>query len=218
MHYKKTELKRMPLKLQFFAGEGEGDGAGEIDGGGSGAGGEGNTPTFDELLASGHQAEFDRRVQKAVNPAVTKAQETRRVMTDDKISEAEKLAKMTAQEKKEYLQNKKEKELEERERTLATNELKATAKNTLSEKKLPLELAEVLNYTDAESCSKSITAIESAFQNAVEAAVNERLKGGEPLKKSTGGNLTYTHEQVSKMSPEEINKNWDAISASMKTW
>lgn len=214
MFMKEMELlNKMPLNLQFFA-EGEGDGAGGDDGGGAGD----DAPTFDELLAAGHQAEFDRRVQKAVTTAVTNAQEKWRVMTDDKISEAEKLAKMTAQEKKDYLQNKREKELDEREKTLATNELKATAKNTLAEKNLPLELADVLNYTDAESCNKSIAAIETAFQSAVEAAVNERLKGGEPPRKATGGNTVFTKEQVSAMTPEEINKNWDAISASMRTW
>lgn len=224
MRNKTTELLKkrvhfkVPMNLQLFAGEGEGHGGGSGDGDGSGSGEEsGGTLTFDEMLAAGHQAEFDRRVQKAVTTAVTNAQEKWRVLTDDKVSEAEKLAKMTAQEKAQYLQNKKEKELADKEENLTKRELMAEAKNTLTEKKLPLELAEVLNYTDADSCNKSITAIEKAFQTAVEAAVNERLKGKEPPKKATGG-AVFTKEQVNTMSTEEINKNWDAISASMKGW
>jgi hypothetical protein len=63
-------------------------------------------------------------------------------------------------------------------------ELQATAKNALAEKELPLELAELLDYTDAEACNKSIDALDLAFRNAVADAVKERLKGAEPMKKA----------------------------------
>lgn len=196
----------MPLSIQFFAEEG-GDGSGD-DGDGAGDGSEGDDggkgdegdkkPTFDELMAAGHQAEFDRRVQKAITTAVTNAQEKWRVMTDDKVSEAEKLAKMTAAERTEYLQQKKEKELAAKEAEITKRELMAEAKNTLTEKNIPLELAEVLNYTDADSCNKSISAIEKAFQSAVEKAVEERLKGGEPPKRASGNEEKALEEQIAK--------------------
>lgn len=210
------EMRRLPLNLQFFA-EGDGAGADGGDGSGAGTGGEQNQ-TFDEILAAGHQAEFDRRMNKAIETAVKNAQDKWKLMTDDKVSEAEKLAKMTAQEREKYQQKKREAELDERERVLVTKELKATAMKTLAEKSLPLGLAEVLNYADAESCNASITAVEKAFQDAVENAVNERLKGGETIKKTEGGLQAYTKEQVSAMSTDEINKNWAAISESMKNW
>lgn len=187
---------RIPMNLQFFAeggdgGTGDGAGADGGNGGGSGTGGsdgggqEGNEPlSFEDFLKrEGNQAEFDRRVQKAVNTAVSNAQKKWEALTDDKLSEAEKLAKMTKEEKAEYLQKKKESELSEREAAITRKELMAEAKNTLTEKKLPVGLAEVLNYTDAESCNKSIAAVEKAFQEAVEAAVEERLKGGKPPKR-----------------------------------
>ena len=89
---------KVPMNLQLFAEDGDGAGAGEGNGGGSGegTGGEGdNPPSFDDFLKTGsNQAEFDRRVQKAVNTAVTNAQEKWQALTDDKLSEAEKLAKM----------------------------------------------------------------------------------------------------------------------------
>ena len=65
--------------LQLFTEPG-GDGGGSREGDGAGAGGNpgnsGNTTmSFDEFLAlEGNQSEFDRRVQKAVNTAVTNAQ------------------------------------------------------------------------------------------------------------------------------------------------
>lgn len=209
---------RIPMNLQLFA---EGDAGSEGDPGGEGSGGEGgNEPqSFDDFLSGeGNQAEFDRRVQAAVSAAVNAAQERWKIITDDKVSEAEKLAKMTKEEKAEYLRQQQEKSLADREAEITKRELMAEAKNTLAEKKLPVGLAEVLNYADADSCKKSIEAVEKAFQEAVQTAVEERLKGGAPPKKApeTGG--TFTEDEVKNMTPEEINKNWDAISKSMASW
>ena len=186
----------IPMKLQIFAEGGEnGDGAGAEDGNGGGSGMDtsgGTDPkpvSFDDFLkGDGNQAEFDRRVQKAVNTAVTKAQQKWQALADENLSEAEKLAKMTKEEKAQYLQPKKEKELINREAEITRKELMAEAKNTLVEKKLPAGLADVLNYADADSCSKSISAVEKAFQEAVETAVQDRLKGGKPPKKAPENN------------------------------
>lgn len=192
---------KLPMNLQFFADGGDGAGADGSNGGGSGEGaggdgGAGSAISFDDFLKTGsNQSEFDRRVQKAVNTAVANAQEKWQALTDDKLSEAEKLAKMTKEEKADYLQKKKEKELSDREAAITRKELMAEAKNTLAEKNLPAGLAEVLNYADAESCNKSIAAVEKAFQAAVEAAVQERLKGGTPPKKAPG---TNTQEALEK--------------------
>ena len=192
---------KIPMNLQFFAESGDGAGADGGNGGGSGEGsggdgGAGSAISFDDFLKTGsNQSEFDRRVQKAVNTAVKNAQEKWQALTDDKLSEAEKLAKMTKEEKADYLQKKKEKELSDREAAITRKELMAEAKNTLAEKNLPAGLAEVLNYTDADSCNKSITAVEKAFQAAVEAAVQERLKGGIPPKKAPE---TNTQEALEK--------------------
>lgn len=193
---------KIPMRLQFFA---EGDGAGVEGGNGGGSGSEGNAGTdtpmsFDDFLkGEGNQAEFDRRVQKAINTAVANEKQKWQVMTDDKLSEAEKLAKMTKEEKAEYLHKKQEKELEDREAAVTRKELMAEAKNTLAEKHLPVSLADVLNYTNADECNKSITAVEKAFQEAVEAAVNERLKGGKPIKKAPDTDNTDLAKEVERL-------------------
>ena len=182
---------KVPMRLQIFA-EGDGAGAGDDGNGGgaggdngSGEGGEDTPPSFDDFLKTGdNQAEFDRRLQKAINTAVTNEQKKWQAMTDDKLSEAEKLAKMTEEEKTKYLQQKREKNLTDREAAVTRKELMAEAKNTLASDNLPVELAEVLDYTDADSCMKSMEKVKSAFQKAVEAAVEEKLKGGKPPKKA----------------------------------
>ena len=141
------------------------------------------------------QAEFDRRVQKAVNTAVTKAQEKWQALADDKLSEAEKLAKMTKEEKAQYMQQKREKELTDREAAITRKELMAEAKNNLASDGLPQELAEVLDYSDADTCKKSMEKVKEVFQRAVETAVEEKLKGGKPPKKAPGGDAQKALEE-----------------------
>ena len=194
---------KVPMNLQLFAEGGDGAGADGGNGGGSGedAGGEGGAggdtpPSFDDFLKTGgNQAEFDRRVQKAVNTAVTKAQEKWQALADDKLSEAEKLAKMTKEEKAQYMQQKREKELTDREAAITRKELMAEAKNTLASDGLPQELAEVLDYSDADTCKKSMEKVKEVFQRAAETAVEEKLKGGKPPKKAPGGDAQKALEE-----------------------
>lgn len=202
---KKIEMKRrkLPLNLQFFAGDD--DGAEGGNGGGddakdtTGTEGETTPPTFDDLLRGGHQAEFDRRVQQSITTALTKQKGKYEALMDDKLSEAEKLAKMSKDEKQEYMQKKHEKELLDREAAITRRELSAEAKNALAEKKLPVELADILNYTDADTCKTSIEAVEKAFQKSVEAAVEEKLKGGKPLTKAPEEGGVSEEEKILKI-------------------
>lgn len=152
--------------------------------------------SFDDLLKNkDYQAEFDRRVQKALGTA----KEKWTALMDDKLSEADKLAKMNKEEKAEYLRQKQEKTLKDREVAITRRELMAEAKNTLAEKKLPVGLAEVLNYADADACNKSIEAVEKAFQEAVQTAVEEKLKGGTPPKKAPSGGDDDLAKQVESL-------------------
>jgi len=194
MRYKvfRGMMCRIPLNLQLFAeGGGIGDGGGNGGGGtgdGSGNGGDGEGTggklSFEDFLKDGNQDEYDRRVQAAIDAAVEKEKAKWEALEDDKLSEAEKLAKMTKEEKAQYLAQKREKELIDREAAVTRKELMAEARNTLSEKGLPLELAEILNYKDADACRASMETVQKAFQKAVEAAVEEKLKGGKPPKKA----------------------------------
>lgn len=201
----RAEARRGSFKmnLQFFAEGGDGAGAKGGNGGGSREVTEKNENlSFDEFLkGEGNQAEFDRRVNKAIETAIANAQEKWRVLTDDKLSEADKMARMTKEEKAQYMQQKRDKELTDREAAITKRELMAEAKNMLAEKNLPTELAGVLNYADADSCKKSIEAMEKAFQKAVQAAVEERLKGDKPPKKAR--EVTVTKEEYQKMGYSE---------------
>lgn len=204
MKYPNDEL--IPMNLQLFAedaADNGGDGAGEgIDNAAGAEGAHEDKPqekppkTFEEILSNkDYQAEFDRRVQKALETQRSKLE----VLFDEKATEAEKLAKMTEKEKAQYLQQKKEKEMADREAAITKRELAAEAKNTLAEKKLPVSLAEMLNYSDADACKQSIEAVEKAFKEAVEASVEERLKGDKPLKKAPSQDDTDLAKQVENL-------------------
>lgn len=219
---------KMPMNLQIFA-EGEesgagggvgGSGSGDAGGasGAAGSGGEGGaTPqSFDDFLKDPkNQAEFDRRVEKALNTSRTKMQADIEAKMAEVRTEAEKMAKMNAEQKAQYEREKQIKDLTDREAAITKRELMATAKEQLVDKGLPITLASVLNYTNAEECTASIDAVSKAFQEAVEKTVNERLAGGKPPKKAETKTI-YSMDQIKNMSADEINKNWEAVQEAMK--
>ena len=209
---------KLPMNLQFFAepdgnGGGAGGGAGDAGGAaggdngdqgaaGAGEGGEGNrgTQSFDDFLKNpANQSEFDKRVAKALETQRGKMQSEIQTQIENARTEAEKLAKMNAEQKAQYEKEKKEAELAKRESDITKRELTATAKETLSEKGLPISLSAVLDYSDAEKCNASIEAVEKAFKEAVEKAVDERLKGGKPPKKAGTETKTIEDEIMKAM-------------------
>ena len=180
---------RIPMtNLQLFAdgdgnGSGSGDGNGDGAGAGSGDSGDGNEPlSFDDFLKEGgNQAEFDRRVQKAVNTAVTNAQEKWQALTDDKLSEAEKLAKMTKEERAAY-QAKKEREAFEAEKAAFEKEkLVVQVTKELQEKSLPVEFAGALSaIADAEKIKEAITEIKTIWDSQITEAIKAKARQDTP--------------------------------------
>ena len=181
------------LALQIFA-DGEGNGA---EGDGAGAGSEGNENlSFDDFLAQeGNQAEFDRRVQKAIQTAVANAQKKWKTLTDTRVSEAEKLAQMTGEEKEKYRADKAEKELADLRRQMALGDMAKTARKMLSDEQIAIPDEIIMNLVcdDAEKTKSAVEAFAKSFKEAVQTAVKEALRGNPP-KRGTGG--TLTKEQI----------------------
>lgn len=187
--------------LQMFA-EGEGSGAaGEPAGDGTGATGAETQTTellsFDDYLAQGGQAEFDRRVQKAIKTALSNAQEKWKTLTDDKVSEAEKLSQMTAEQKEKYRADKAEKELADLRRQIALDDMTKTARKMLTEEQITIPDEIVMNLVceDAEKTKDAVEGFVKSYKDAVAAAVKEALRGNPP-KAGTGGTKPVTREQI----------------------
>lgn len=159
------------------------------NGGSTGEGAEGSEgdKSFDDVLKDKkYQSEFDKRVAKALETAKIKWETEKATELENAKTEAEKLAKMNAEQKAKYVEEKRIAELEKREKDITTRELKAQAYETLAEKNLPKELIGTLNFESTETCNASIEAVEKAFQNAVAKAVNDKLRGSEIPKGGQG--------------------------------
>lgn len=173
--------------------------------------------SFDDFLKDkANQAEFDRRVAKALETQKGKLDKDYADKLAAQKTEAEKLARMNAEQKAEYEKQKQLDELARREADITRRELRAEALNQLGEKKLPTKLADILDYSSADACTKSIESVTAAFQEAVAEGVAAATKGGKPPKAAPEGGRIYSREELASMSPEEINSNWDAVQESLK--
>lgn len=181
---RKPELP-LRLNIQFFADEG-GEDAGVDD-----KGGKGDDKKDDE--GEKKEVDFTPEQQAKIDSLIAKTVARERANRDKDIeaakTEAEKLAKMNAEQKADYERQQQELKLLEREAVITRRELRATALETLAEKGLPKQLAEILVFTDAASTSSSLDAVEKAFRESVEAGVNERLRGGNPPGGGKGGSI-----------------------------
>lgn len=129
---------------------------------------------FETLLKDREfQSEFDRRVSRALETARSKwAREMEQQVQQARLDGEERMALDLAE---------REARLEEREREIAARELKAETMRILQERGLPMELADVIDHSDAQAAENSLNAVETAFRNAVRSGVEERMRGNVPM-------------------------------------
>lgn len=162
------------------------NGSGEVvenNGNEGGAVSETKEVSFDDFLKDPeHLAEFDRRVQKSIKTAIANEQKKWQNMTDDKVSEAEKMAQMNKEEKAEYRAAQLEKELAELKKQNAITAMRSEARKMLDEQgiNLPDGLIQNIVAEDADTTKTNVEAFAKAYKEAVQAAVKEALKGNTP--------------------------------------
>lgn len=158
-----------------------------------------NSVTFDDFLKNGkNQAEFDRRVQKAIQTA----QESWKAKNDQEKSEAERLAQMNETEKLQYQLKQKDKSIEEIQRKLNARDLKdealkiATTQDTAFDPEF-LNLFDYENMT-AEQLQDKTKLIKTIQDRIVEKAVNEWSKEKPPYNPDPSGNKPSADEAIRK--------------------
>lgn len=174
-------FSRIPMNLrnlQLFAEEGEDSSNATTDGNQEPA-----EPKMPEEQPKDEKKYTDAEVDEIISKKYAKWQ----AKQEKEQNEAKKLAKMNADEKKDYQLKKREQELADREQAIARKELTAEAKSMLSERDLPVELVAVVDLSSADSVTESINTIQKAWSEAVQKGVSERLKGGAPMKSATQG-------------------------------
>lgn len=185
------------INLQLFAADGAGTGGtppeGQLD---NPQGDQHPTEpqTFDDVLKTNKtwQAEFDRRIAKSLETARVKWQQDMDKALEQTKTEAEKMARMTAEQRAEAERQKREQGLIEREREISKREMRAEALETLASKQLPATLVDLLDYSSAEACTASIEKMSTTWAAAIEAEVNRRLQGNPPKAGTPGQQDTLT--------------------------
>ncbi|MDV8951203.1 DUF4355 domain-containing protein [Leuconostoc falkenbergense] len=159
------------------------------------------TMTPEEFEAAKQEAaekEAERRVAKVLSKKQAEWQEAKDKELEEAKSEAAKLAKMSAEERKAEEDKAKQELLDKREKELNMREYRYEAKHQLEENGLPDSFVDMVLSEDAETTKNNIGAIKAEFDKAIEAAVNEKLKGNNP--KAGGRTGALTKGEILKVS------------------
>ena len=202
MRQQLDELLRVNIN-QFDEGEGSGEGEGEDSG-------DGEQGESDEQGEKKDDKKPPKTfTQEELEEIVTKRIAREKKAAQDAIAEAEKLAKMNADEKQQY----------EFEKLKAENEALKAEKNKVSLGKEAAKMLseasivaddEVLEFVvraDAEQTKVAVSAFTKLVQKKVDEAVKEKLKGTPP-KKPTGTPGALTKEEIMKIkdASERVRK------------
>ncbi|MEI2392201.1 DUF4355 domain-containing protein [Priestia megaterium] len=207
------------LNIQYFSDGGSGGAGGN---GGNGGSGDpppgGNDPTPPALTLDAVQAfvkdnpEGKTWLQSFADTRVTEAIKTYENKTLPKKLDEE-IAKRYPAETEDQ---KKLRELQQQMDSLKNENLREALRNkalsVATEKNLPSKLVDFFIGKDEESTISNLGVLEDIFSTSVQQAVEARFKEGGRDPKPPGGNgETLTAAKIEAMSPEEINKNWDAV-------
>ena len=117
---------------------------------------------------------------------------------EDARKEAEELAKLSEADRQRKLFEKEKEEFEATRKAFEQEKLLNETVKQLASRNLPIEFADILKAQDAESTLENINKFEEKFNAALEAKVNDRLKGNTP-KTNVKSNVGMTKEQFEKI-------------------
>lgn len=154
---------------------------------GSGEGGENtanegaNEPSFDEMLKNpAYQAEFDRRVQKALLTNSGKNEDAKRRAVAEAIEEGKRLAGLSAEEQLSEMR----KALERDRAEIAAQKLDNQARTLAMENGLDAQAVKWLRYATEDEARENVLAlkayIDKAADEKAQARIRERMAGKTP--------------------------------------
>lgn len=154
--------------------------------------------------------------QEQVDDIINKRLARERAKFDEqlktKVSEAERLAKLTEEERRhEELKIQQEqieqqrKEFEDMKREFERTRLLNETQRQLGEKNLPIDVAEMLLGKDADSTKANIDKFESKWLESLQKAVEDKLNNSSVSPRTpVRDNMGQKHKDTSKMSLEEF--------------
>lgn len=150
------------------------------------------TMTFDEMLASNkdYQSEFDRRLAKSNNSFLeTKKEEWQKEYEKEfnerlarEKSEAEKLARMSEEQKLKYKIEQLEKDIAERDGKINASQLKDATSQILIEKGIPSSYLNMFDFTKetAETINSKVEMLSNIRSQDLQDSLNKSLRQDSP--------------------------------------
>lgn len=171
---------------------------------------------LDKLL----QSETDKRVTGALNTAKSKWEQEFKEKLQAEKSEAEKLAKMSEEEKYKAQLEKKEQEIADRERRVRLSEMKSETISQLAELEIPTKFTDFLLRDSADETKANLDVFsqmwKAELKSQTEKRVEESLKGSTPrrgnsnpssMSKSEFGALPISERiEIKNNNPELYNQ------------
>lgn len=180
--------------LQLFA---DGDDGGDASGGdgGTGGGDEGDDSRDDD--SDGVKKYTDEEVDALIERKFAEWQK-KHEKQQAKLDEAERLKNMSDQERKDHEMEELRKQVSSLQKKETMAKMSTTARTMLSAKGITVDdnLVGMLISEDADATKSAVDAFITAFQDAVNKAVKDALKGEAPKK---GGSTKLTKEQIMKV-------------------
>lgn len=159
------------------------------------------------------QEDIDKIIAKKLKQWEKKTEERTK-----QIEEAEKLKAMSESERQQAEMKKQLEEFNKMKAEIAREKLSGQVVKELASRELPIEYAEyVMVEGDAEATMERLTTFAEKYKADVQAEVDRqvqgRLRSNAPKGMISSGtsNTSFTVEDIKKMSPAEINQNWDKI-------
>ena len=181
-------MKKMKLDIQLFADEVVSDAVETVAQETPVEQVEIKQPSFTELLKNPeYQREFDKLVDKSLNTAKTKWENDYQEKLAKEKSEAEKLAKMDADQKIKYELNKIKAENEELHSKINASDLYKTASSIATEKGIPTGYLSLIDFgkESADSITEKLNTLQEIRNKDLEGYLNSRLRQPTPTERKT---------------------------------
>lgn len=151
-----------------------------------------NTPNPEQTPETETKPEAPALTAETVSELIAAALADYDKKQTEKLTEAEKLSGMNAQERAEHERDSLKEQLAELQRKITVADMQKTAAAILSEQQiyLPENLLSMLVTEDAETTKSNVADFAKLFSEAVETAVKARLQSGTPKTGKIGGTLT----------------------------
>lgn len=138
------------------------------------------------------QKEADKRVTEALK----KREEEFKIKLEQERFEAERLAKLSEEEKAKEMKQKFENDLRQREIEITKKEMALKVTSLLAEKNLPINMAKYLITTDENETLNNINEFEKQFSEALDKQVSQKFKGATPSGNGTNNPQTKSFGQL----------------------